>query len=151
LGVQAAREALRLLPGDGRPHYALALLYASVLPENASAEDLKPVMDELKIVEKLEPALAPNIHDALDFLGAIWAVETARAEASALPEPSATQAAGQEGRPSASAPATLASVTGPEAVASPGRLLTPVLITILVILAVLVCLIWIGFRARAKK
>lgn len=90
LGIQAAREALRLLPGDGRPHYELAILYASALPENASMEDLKPVMDELKIVEELEPALAPNIHDTLDFLGAFWAVETARAEASSMPEPSAT-------------------------------------------------------------
>ena len=92
LGVQAAQEALRLLPGDGRPHYELALLYTSALPENASAEDLKPVMDELKIVEDLEPALAPNIHDALDFLGAFWAVETARAEASSMPEPTVTTA-----------------------------------------------------------
>ena len=90
LGVQAAQEALRLLPGDGRPHYELALLYTSVLPENASREDLNPVMDELKIVEELEPALAPNIHDALDFIGAFWAVETARAEATLMAEPSAT-------------------------------------------------------------
>jgi len=92
LGVQAAQEALRLLPGDGRPHYELAILYTSALPENATIEDLKPVMDELKIVEELEPALAPNIHDALDFMGAIWAVETARAEASSMPEPSTTTA-----------------------------------------------------------
>ena len=92
LGIQAAQEALRLLPGDGRPHYELAILYASALPDNASMEDLKPVMDELKIVEELEPALAPNIHDALDFMGAIWAVETVRAEASLIPEPSATTA-----------------------------------------------------------
>jgi hypothetical protein len=92
LGVQAAQEALRLLPGDGRPHYELALLYASALPENASREDLKPVMDELKIVEEIEPALAPNVHDALDFMGAFWAVETARAEATLMAEPSATTA-----------------------------------------------------------
>jgi len=90
LGVQAAQEALRLLPGDDRPHYELALLYTSALPENASGEDLKPVMDELKIVEELEPALAPTIHDALEFMGAFWVVETARAEASSMPEPSAT-------------------------------------------------------------
>jgi len=90
LGVQAAEEALRLMPGDGRPHYELAILYASALPENASREDLQPVMDELKIVEELEPALAPNIHDAMDFLGVFWAVETARAEASSIPEHSAT-------------------------------------------------------------
>lgn len=92
LGVQAAQEALRLLPGDGRPHYELALLYASALPENATSADLKPVMDELKIVEELLPANAPNVHDALDFLGAFWAVETARAEASSMPELSATTA-----------------------------------------------------------
>jgi len=92
LGVQAAQEALRLLPGDGRPHYELAILYASALPEEANIMDLKPVMDELKIVEELEPALASNIHDALDFLGVFWAVETARAEASSMPVPSATTA-----------------------------------------------------------
>jgi hypothetical protein len=92
LGVQAAHEALRLLPGDGRPHYELALLYASALPENASREDLKPVMEELQIVEDLEPALAPNIHDAMDFLGVFWAVETARAEATLMAEPSAITA-----------------------------------------------------------
>jgi hypothetical protein len=90
LGLQAAQEALRLLPEDGRPHYELALLYASALPENATSEDLKTVMDELKIVEALEPALAPNIHDTLDFLGAFWAVETAHAEASLMPGSSAT-------------------------------------------------------------
>jgi hypothetical protein len=90
LGVQAAEEALRLLPDDGRPHYELAILYASALPENASREDLQPVMDELKIVEAHEPALATNIHDAMDYLGVFWVVETARAEASSIPEPSAT-------------------------------------------------------------
>lgn len=90
LGVQATQEALRLLPGDGRPHYELAILYASVLPEDASREDLQPVLDELKIVEELEPALAPNIHDALDFMGAFWVIETARAEASLPAETSAS-------------------------------------------------------------
>jgi len=90
LGVQAAQEALRLLPGDGRPHYELAILYASALSENASREDLKPVLDELKIVEELLPAYAPNIHDALDFMDAFWVIETARAEASSMPESSAT-------------------------------------------------------------
>jgi hypothetical protein len=90
LGVQAAQEALRLMPDDGRIHYELALLYASALPENASWEDLQPVMDELKVVEELEPALAPNIHDALDFLGAFWAVETVRAETFSIPDQSAT-------------------------------------------------------------
>ena len=92
LGVQAAQEALCLLPGDGRPHYELAILYASALPENASLQDLKPVIDELKIVEELLPAYAPNIHDAIEFMGAFWVIETARAEASSMPEPSATTA-----------------------------------------------------------
>jgi hypothetical protein len=90
LGMQAAEEALRLMPDDGRPHYELALLYASALPENASREDLKPVLDELKIVEELLPEYAPNIHDALDFMGAIWVIETARAEASSVVESSTT-------------------------------------------------------------
>lgn len=90
MGVHAAQEALHLMPNDGRPHYELALLYASALLENATIKDLKPVMGELKIVEELEPALAPNIHDALDFLGVFWVVETARAEASSMPVPLAT-------------------------------------------------------------
>jgi hypothetical protein len=90
LGIHAAEEALRLMPGDGRPHYELAILYASALPENASMADLQHVMDELKIVEEVLPEYAPNIHDAMDFLGVFWAVETARAEASSIPEPSAT-------------------------------------------------------------
>lgn len=87
LGVHAAQEALRLMPDDGRPHYELALLYASKLPENASREDLQPALDELKIVEELLPDYAPNIHDTLDFLGAFWVIETARAEASTTSEP----------------------------------------------------------------
>ncbi|OGO25543.1 MAG: hypothetical protein A2136_02120 [Chloroflexi bacterium RBG_16_54_11] len=96
LGVQAAQEALRLLPNDGRPHYELAILYTSTIPENATIEHLKPVLEELKIVEELEPALAPNIHDALDFIGVFWAVETARAEASSIPQPSASTAPTKE-------------------------------------------------------
>jgi hypothetical protein len=114
LGVQAAQEALRLLPGDGRPHYELAILYASALPENASLEDLKPVMDELKIVEKLLPAYAPNVHDALDFMGAFWAVETARAEASLMPEPSATAAPTQKPTLTSSPTSTLIPSTTPQ-------------------------------------
>jgi hypothetical protein len=122
LGVQAAQEALRLLPGDGRPHYELAILYTSALPENATIEDLKPVMDELKIVEELEPALAPNIHDALDFMGAIWAVETARAEASSMPEPSATTAPTLTLTPVPSAtPQPLPTVTAPAASTGSGQ------------------------------
>jgi len=107
IGVQAAEEALRLMPGDGRPHYELAILYASALPENASTEDLKPVMDELKIVEELEPALAPNIHDTMDFLGVFWALETARAEASLVPEPSATISPIQKTTPTLAQSSTL--------------------------------------------
>jgi hypothetical protein len=53
-------------------------------------------MDELKIVEEIEPALAPNVHDALDFMGVFWAVETARAEATLMAEPSATTAPTQK-------------------------------------------------------
>ena len=114
LGVQAAKKALRLMPGDGRPHYELALLYASALPENASREDLKPVSDELKIVEELEPALAPNIHDALDFMGAIWVIETARAEASLMPEPSATISPIQKPTLTLIPPSTLIPSTTPQ-------------------------------------
>jgi hypothetical protein len=89
-GIQAAQEAISLLPGDSRPHYELALFLASTLPEDASWDDLQPVLDELKIVEAFDPGLAPNIHDTLDFLGLFWAVETERAQASAMPEPSET-------------------------------------------------------------
>jgi len=150
LGVQAAQEALRLLPGDGKPHYELALLYTSVLPENASREDLNPVMDELKIVEELEPALAPNIHDALDFIGAFWAVETARAEATLMAEPSATAAPTQKPTltrtpaPSTTPqplPLARAAATAPAAATGDRQGLIFGLIAILVILVVVVYMV----------
>ncbi len=145
-GVQAAQEALRLLPGDGRPHYELALLYASALPENATSEDLKPVMDELKIVEELLPASAPNVHDALDFMGAFWAVETARAEASSIPEPSATTAPTQElildSTPEPSmTPLPLPTVTAPAATTGVGQGIILGIIAIVVVLVILGILI----------
>jgi len=157
LGVQAAQEALHLLPGDGRPHYELALLYASTLPENASREDLNPVMDELKIVEVLDPAFAPNIHDALEFMGAFWAVETTRAEASSMPKPSATTAPTLKPFPTpTSAPSAMplpsanaiAAVTATAPAASgagiQGTMLS--LIAILVVLAIVVYLVLLRMR-----
>jgi len=146
LGVQAVQEALRLLPGDGRPHYELALLYASALPENATSEDLKPVMDELKIVEKLLPAYAPNVHDALDFMGAFWAVETARAEASSIPGLSATTAPTQglirASTPEPSmTPLPLPTVTAPAATTGVGQGIILGIIAIVVVLVIMGILI----------
>jgi len=70
LGVQAAQEAARLDPGALGPHYELAMLYASVLEQNPSPEELQPVWDELKIMKELNPeeaqALEPNVYDILD-------------------------------------------------------------------------------------
>jgi len=103
LGVQAAQEALRLLPGDGRPHYALAMLYLVTLPENPSPEELQPVLDELKIVEDLSPALAPNVYDMLEYYintdpsaewiswSANWAAETATAALMQTPSTTPTK------------------------------------------------------------
>jgi len=144
--VQAVQEALRLLPGDGRPHYELALLYASALPENATSEDLKPVMDELKIVEKLLPAYAPNVHDALDFMGAFWAVETARAEASSIPGLSATTAPTQglirASTPEPSmTPLPLPTVTAPAATTGVGQGIILGIIAIVVVLVIMGILI----------
>jgi hypothetical protein len=163
LGVQAAQEALRLLPDDGRPHYELAILYASALPENASREDLNPVMDELKIVEELLPDYAPNIHDTLEFMGAFWAVETQRAEGSITPEPSATTtptleptlprtpvpSATSRPLPLRNATATVLTtepVTVPEAVTGSGQIMILGVIAILVVLAIVVYLVLLRMR-----
>ena len=103
LGVQACQEAARLLPGDCRPHYELAMLYLSTLPQNSSPEKLRPVLDELKIVEKLSPALAPNVYDMLEFFintdpsaewiswSANWAAETATAALMQTPSTTPTR------------------------------------------------------------
>jgi hypothetical protein len=146
LGVQAAQEALRLLPGDGRPHYELAILYASALPENATLEDLKPVMDELKIVEELLPAYAPNVHDALDFMGVIWVVETARAEASSMPEPSATPA------PTAThQPLPTATVSQPGSITGNGQNLVILMATGVISLIIVGYLAWKRTRGSPNK
>ena len=146
LGVQAAQEALRLLPGDGRPHYELAILYASALPENATSEDLKPVMDELKIVEELLPAYAPNVHDALDFMGVFWVVETARAEASSMPEPSATPA------PTATPqPLPTAIVSQPGSITGNGQNLVILMATGVIGLIIVGYLAWKRTRGNPNK
>ena len=97
LGVQACQEAARLLPGDCRPHYELAMLYLSALPQNSSPEQLQPVQDEMDAMEAIDPALAqalqPNLDDMLEWVlyndatatadwaswSADWATETAEA------------------------------------------------------------------------
>jgi hypothetical protein len=92
LGVQAAKEALRLLPGDGRPHYELAIFYLSALPANPSPEELQPFLDELNLVEDLAPSYAGDIHDWFEFIMGIdswndyWAAATATA--ARIPTPS---------------------------------------------------------------
>jgi hypothetical protein len=100
LGVQAAKEALPLLPGDGRPHYELAIFYLSALPANPSPEELEPFLDELRLVDKLAPSYAGDVHDWFEFIMGIdswndyWAAATATAaripRPSKLPIPSAT-------------------------------------------------------------
>jgi hypothetical protein len=85
LGVQAAQEALRLLPRDGRPHYEMAIFYLAALPENPTIEDLEPLLDELRIVVELAPSYEGEIRDWMEFilsseqwesLTEIWATET---------------------------------------------------------------------------
>ena len=66
LGVQACQEAARLLPDDSQPHYELAMLYLSVLPQNASPEQLQPVRDEIAAMEAIDPAKAQELHGNLD-------------------------------------------------------------------------------------
>jgi len=113
LGVQAAQEVLRLLPGDGRPHYELAMFYLSALPQNPSPEDLQPFLDELHIVEELAPSYAGDVHDWFEFLTGIdswtdyWGTQTATAArlqtpsmtpiVSATSQPPATSTARQTG------------------------------------------------------
>jgi len=99
LGVQAAQEAIRLLPDDLRPHHALAAFYMLALPENPTLLDLQPLLDELRI---LEPAYGDLLDcgegcprgDVLDALGKAWATETAVAASmqtpTATPSPSST-------------------------------------------------------------
>ena len=100
MGVHAAQEALRLLPGNGRPHYELAIFYLSALPQNPSPEELQPFLDELKMVEDLAPSYAGDVHDWFEFIMGIdswtdyWATATAAAARmqppSMTPAPSAT-------------------------------------------------------------
>ena len=89
LGVQAAQEALHFLPGDGRPHYELAMFYLAALPENPTKEDLGPLLDEQRIVVELAPSYEGDIRDWMEFilsgdqwdsLNQDWATETAVAE-----------------------------------------------------------------------
>ena len=86
LGVQAAQEASRLLPGDGRPHYELAIFYLAALPENPTTDDLGPLLDELRIVAELAPSYEGDVRDWMEFilsseqwdsLNKKWATETA--------------------------------------------------------------------------
>lgn len=100
LGVQAAQEALRLLPGDGRPHYELAIFYLAALPENPTPEELQPLLDELRIVAELTPSYEGDVHDWMEFilssdqwyaLNENWATETAEAVLTQSPSPTHTQ------------------------------------------------------------
>ena len=86
LGVQAAQEASRLLPGDGKPHYELAIFYLAALPENPTTDDLGPLLDELRIVAELAPSYEGDVRDWMEFilsseqwdsLNEKWATETA--------------------------------------------------------------------------
>ena len=100
MGVQAAQEALRLLPGDGRPHYELAIFYLATLPENPTAEDLAPLLDEVRIVAELAPSYEGDIRDWMEFtlssdqwnsLNEKWATETAVAALMQTPSPTPAQ------------------------------------------------------------
>ena len=100
LGVQAAQEALRLLPEDGRPHYELAIFYLAALPENPISEDLEPVLNELGMVAKLAPSYEGDVRDWMEFilssdlwesLNENWATETAAAVLMYVPSTTPTQ------------------------------------------------------------
>ena len=91
MGVQAAQEALRLLPGDGRPHYELAIFYLAALPENPTAEELAPLLEELRLVAELAPSSEGDVRDWMEFLlspelwtslSEDWATQTAVAASS---------------------------------------------------------------------
>lgn len=123
LGVQAAQEALRLLPGDGRSHYELAVFHLSVLPEDPTLEELQPVLDELRVVEELAPSYAPDVHDWLEFLlsedqwvslNADWATQTAVAAMMQTPPARTVSSA-------TSQPATTVTVEQPGSIAGSGQ------------------------------
>jgi len=84
LGIQAAQEALRLLPDDGRPHYQLAFFYLAALPENPTRENLAPLLEELRLVAGT--ANEGDIRDWIEYilssemwasLSEEWATQTA--------------------------------------------------------------------------
>jgi hypothetical protein len=113
MGIDAALEALRLLPADGRPHYELAIFYLAALPENPSPEELQPFLDQLKMVEDLAPSYAGDVHDWFEFIMGIdswtdhWA--TATSAAAKMQPPSRTPAPSSTPPPS---PAPTTSRTG---------------------------------------
>jgi len=96
LGTQAATQAIALLPGDGRPHYELAMFYLSALAEDSSEAELKPFLDELQLVEELDPSYAGDLHDWFEFIMGIdswsgyWAARTATAPNTQTPPASRT-------------------------------------------------------------
>jgi hypothetical protein len=163
LGVQAAQEALRLLPGDGRPHYELAMFYLSTLPKNPSPEELKPVLGELKIVEELIPALAPNVYDMLEFYintdpsaewvswSANWAAETAEAALMPAPSPTPTQKLTQPSTPTPSTTAQPPPTTPPTPTAThPGKMTGNGLSLAIIVAVGLIGLIIVGFLALKR-
>jgi hypothetical protein len=100
MGVQAAQEAIRHLPGDGRPHYELAMFYLAALPEDPTAEDLGPLLEELRLVAELAPSYEGDVRDWMEFLLSSelwtslnngWATQTAVAAALQIPAETPTQ------------------------------------------------------------
>lgn len=71
VSVQACQAAARLLPEDAAPHYGLAVLYLSELPDNPAAEKLQPVLDELKLGQELE-AIQPASDKASFFVPMLY-------------------------------------------------------------------------------
>jgi hypothetical protein len=100
VAVPACQEAARLLPKDAAAHYGLAVLYLTGLSENPSAEQLQPVLDELKLGQELEAVQPPSsaamwkfffYESPVDYI-TDWVNRLASVPTATAPHPSQTQA-----------------------------------------------------------
>jgi hypothetical protein len=160
LGVQAAQEAARLLPGDGRPHYELAIFYLIALPKNPSPEAFQPVLDELKLVDELSPDLASDVHDMFEFSintdpsaewvswSDYWAAATATVASMRSPSATPTQ---QLALASTPIPPTTAPPLPTATASQPGNITGHGQSLVLILAAGVICLVVLGYLALNRR
>ena len=157
LGVQAAQEALRFLPGDGRPHYELAIFFLAALPENPTTEDLGPLLDELRIVAELAPTYEGDVRDWMEFILSSeqwdslienWATETAEAALLQTPISTPSQIFTPTSTPVPSA--TSQPYFTPTA-AQPGPIIGITQSTILIVVGAVLGICFVGYLVLKRK